>query len=206
MKVKVTDLDAKAQGEIELSDDIFGAAVRRDILHRVVRWQLAKRQAGTHKTKTVGEVRGTTKKPYKQKGTGRSRAGTMKSPIRRGGAVTFGPVPRSHAHKLQKKVRRMALKSALSSKQAEGKLIVVDSLEIKDSKTSALAGRLEKLGFSSALFIDGAEVNSTFRQAAGNLPGIAVLPAQGANVYDILLRDALVLTKQAVERLEARLS
>lgn len=206
MKVKVTDLDAKAQGEIDLPDAIFGVTVRGDLMHRAVRWQLAKRQAGTHKTQTVSEVTGTTKKPFKQKGTGRARAGTMKSPLRRGGAVTFGPTPRSHAHKLPKKVRRLALKSALSSKQAEGKLIVLDSLELKEPKTSALVGKLDKLGCSSALFIDGAEVNTIFRQAAGNLPGVIVMPAQGANVYDILHRDVLVLTKQAVERLEARLT
>ncbi|MBT3627905.1 MAG: 50S ribosomal protein L4 [Rhodospirillaceae bacterium] len=207
MKVKVTNLDNKAAGEIELAEAVFGAPVRADLMHRTVRWQLAKRQAGTHKTKTVGEISGTTRKPWKQKGTGRARASSLRSPQFRGGAVIFGPRPRSHAHKLPKKVRAIALRSALSSKQAEGKLIVVDSAALKDAKTSALNGHLAKLKLTSTvLLIDGPEIDGNLSRAARNIPGFDVLPPQGANVYDILRRDTLVLTKNAIELLEARLT
>jgi large subunit ribosomal protein L4 len=207
MKVKVTNLDNKAAGEIELADAVFGAPVRADLMHRTVRWQLAKRQAGTHKTKTVGEISGSTRKPWKQKGTGRARASSLRSPQFRGGSVIFGPRPRSHAHKLPKKVRAMALRSALSSKQAEGKLIVVDSAALKNSKTSALTKHLAKLKLTTTvLLIDGAEIDGNLSRAARNIPGFDVLPSQGANVYDILRRDTLVLTKNAIELLEARLT
>ncbi len=207
MKVKVTSLENKAAGEIDLADSVFGAPVRVDIMHRTVRWQLAKRQAGTHKTKTVGEISGSTRKPWAQKGSGRARTASLRSPQFRGGAVIFGPTPRSHAHKLPKKIRSMALRSALSSKQAEGKLRVLDSAALKGAKTSELAKHLAKLDLpSSVLLIDGPEIDENLARAARNLFGFDVLPPQGANVYDILRRDTLVLTKSAIEQLEARLT
>jgi large subunit ribosomal protein L4 len=179
--------------------------VRRDILARVVNWQLAKRRAGTHKAKGISEISGTSKKPYKQKGTGRARQGSLRSPQFRGGAVIFGPVVRSHEFDLQKKVRRLGLKTALSAKQAEGKLVVIDNAAVTEAKTKALRDRLAALGWGSVLIIDGAEVNEGFARAARNLPRVDVLPQQGANVYDILRRDTLVLTRAAAEQLEARL-
>ncbi len=206
MKVAVIDLTAKKVGEIELADEVFGVPVRPDLMHRTVRWQLAKRRAGTHKTKAVSEIRGSTRKPFKQKGTGRARVGTRRAPQHRGGVAMFGPVLRDHAHKLPKKVRKLALKSALSAKQADGKLAVVDSLDLGSARTRVLAQRLGKLGWSSALVIDGDEVDAGFAQAARNLVEVQVLPQQGANVYDILRRDQLVLTRKAVENLEARLT
>ena len=206
MKVAVIDLDAKKVGEIELADDVFGASVRSDLMHRTVRWQLAKRRAGTHKTKTVAELQGSTRKPFKQKGTGRARVGTRRAPQHRGGVAVFGPVLRDHAHKLPKKVRRLALKSALSSKQADGKLSIVESLDLGSARSRVLAERLGKLGWSSALVIDGDEVDAGFARAAQNLTELQVLPQQGANVYDILRRDRLVLTRKAAEDLQARLT
>ena len=206
MKVEVIDFDAKSVGEIELADDVFGVPVRPDLMHRTVRWQLAKRRAGTHKTKAVSELRGSTRKPHKQKGSGRARAGTRRAPHHRGGVAMFGPVLRDHAHKLPKKVRKLALKCALSSKQAEGKLSIVDSLDLGSARTRVLAKRLGTLGWSSTLVIDGDEIDAGFVRAARNLTQIQVLPQQGANVYDILRRDRLVLTRKAVENLQARLS
>ncbi len=205
MKLKVMSLEAKEVGSIELSETIFGLPVRADILARMVNWQLAKRRAGTHKAKTIGDVQGTTAKPFKQKGTGRARQGSLRSPQFRGGAVIFGPVVRSHAYDLPKKVRKLALKTALSSKAADGKIVVLDSTSLAKPKTKELATRLKKLGWSSALIIDGAEVNENFGRAAQNLPHIEVLPQQGINVYDILRNDLLVLTKDAVSHLEERL-
>ena len=205
MKLKVTDLDNKSVGDIELAEDVFGVPVRKDILARMVQWQLAKRRAGTHKTKGVSEVQGTTKKPWRQKGTGRARQGSLRSPQFRGGAVIFGPVVRSHELGLQKKVRRLALKTALSAKQAEGKLVVLDSAALAEPKTAPLAKRFEKLGWNSVLIIGGAVLDENFARAARNLPEVDVLPQQGANVYDILRRDTLVLTQDAVTALEARL-
>ncbi len=206
MKLPVVDLDAQPVGEIDLSDAVFDAPVRADLMQRTVRWQLAKRRAGTHKTKVVSEIRGSTRKPFRQKGTGRARSGSFRSTQYRGGATTFGPVPRDHAHKLPKKVRKLALKSALSSKRADGKLQVVESLEFGADRTGALAERLAKLGWSSVLVIDGDEVHAGFAQASRNLTGVRLLPQLGANVYDILRCDQLVLTRGAVETLEARLS
>jgi large subunit ribosomal protein L4 len=206
VKVGVIDLDARKVGEIELADDVFGVPVRADLMHRTVRWQLAKRRTGAHKTKSVAELRGSTRKPFKQKGTGRARAGTRRAPHHRGGVAMFGPVLRDHAHKLPKKVRKLALKSALSSKQADGKLSVVDSLDLGSARTRVLAERLGKLGWSSALVIDGDEVDAGFARAARNLTELLVLPQQGANVYDILRRDRLVLTRKAAETLQARLT
>ena len=204
MKVSVKNLDNKDVGEIELAEAVFGAPVRRDILARVVNWQLAKRRAGTHKTKGISDISGTTKKPYKQKGTGRARQGSLRSPQFRGGAVIFGPVVRSHEFDLQKKVRRLGLKTALSAKQAEGKLVVLEEARLDDAKTKALRARFDALGWASVLIIDGA-VNESFARAARNLPKVDVLPQQGANVYDILRRDTLVLTKDAVQHLVERL-
>jgi large subunit ribosomal protein L4 len=170
-----------------------------------VNWQLAKRRAGTHKTKGISDISGTTKKPYKQKGTGRARQGSLRSPQFRGGAVIFGPVVRSHEFGLQKKVRKLGLKTALSAKQAEGKLIIIDAATVAEPKTKALRAQFEALGWESVLIIDGAAVDAGFAKAARNLPKVDVLPQQGANVYDILRRDTLVLTRNAVEQLEARL-
>jgi len=205
MKLKVKSLDNKSAGDIELAEEVFGLPMRRDILARMVNWQLAKRRAGTHQAKQIGDIQGTTKKPWKQKGTGRARQGSLRSPQFRGGAVIFGPVVRSHEHALQKKVRRLALKTALSAKQAEGKLVVLETATLKDGKTKALADRFKKLGWGSVLIIDGPELDQNFARAARNLPEVDVLPQQGANVYDILRRDTLVLTRAAVEHLEARL-
>jgi large subunit ribosomal protein L4 len=204
-KVVVRNLDNQEVGDIELDDAVFGLAPRRDILARVVNWQLAKRRAGTHKTKGISEISGTTKKPYKQKGTGRARQGSLRSPQFRGGAVIFGPVVRSHAFGLQKKVRRLGLKTALSAKLGEGKLVVIDAAHLDDAKTKALHGRFAALGWDSVLIIDGPSVDANFARAARNLPRVDLLPQQGANVYDILRRDTLVLTREAVRHLEARL-
>ncbi|HZB91678.1 MAG TPA: 50S ribosomal protein L4 [Stellaceae bacterium] len=205
MKLPVTDLDNKSVGDIELADEVFGVPVRKDILARMVHWQLAKRRAGTHKTKGISEVQGTTKKPWRQKGTGRARQGSLRSPQFRGGGIIFGPVVRSHEFGLQKKVRRLALKTALSAKQAEGKLVVLEQAALDKPKTGALAERFQKLGWSSVLIIGGATLDENFARAARNLPHVDVLPQQGANVYDILRRDTLVLTRDAVQHLEARL-
>jgi len=205
VKMIVRNLDNEEVGDIELADGVFGLAIRRDILARVVNWQLAKRRAGTHKTKGVSEISGTTKKPYKQKGTGRARQGSLRSPQFRGGARIFGPVVRSHAFDLQKKVRRLGLKIALSAKQDEGKLVVIDSAHIEEGKTKALRARLAALGGDSVLIIDGSVVEENFARAARNLPRVDVLPQQGANVCDILRRDTLVLTREGVRLLEARL-
>jgi large subunit ribosomal protein L4 len=205
MKLTVRNLDNEEVGDIELADEIFGLPVRRDILARVVNWQLAKRRAGTHKTKGISEIHGTTKKPYRQKGTGRARQGSLRSPQFRGGARIFGPVVRSHAFSLQKKVRKLGLKTALSAKQGEGKLVVIDAARASEAKTKALRARFETLGWDSVLIIDGPTVDENFVRAARNLPRVDVLPQQGANVYDILRRDMLVLTRDAVRHLEARL-
>jgi large subunit ribosomal protein L4 len=204
MKCDVITLDNSAAGSIELSDDVFGVEVRSDLLQRVVRWQLAKRQAGTHKTKGISEISGTTKKPFKQKGTGRARQGSMRATQFRGGATVFGPVVRSHAHDLPKKVRKLGLKTALSAKVAGQKLVVLDSAAT-DGKTKDLVAKVKALGWGSTLVIDGAELNEGFKLAARNIPNFDVLPSQGANVYDILRRDTLVLTKAAVESLQERL-
>ena len=205
MRLTVQTLHNEEVGDIELADEVFGLPVRQDILARVVNWQLAKRRAGTHKTKGISEIQGTTRKPYKQKGTGRARQGSLSSPQYRGGARIFGPVVRSHAFDLQKKVRRLGLKTALSAKQSEGKLVVIDAARIDDPKTKALRTRLETLGWDSVLIIDGPTVDQALARAARNLPRVDVLPQQGANVYDILRRDKLVLTREAVRHLEARL-
>src|SRR5689334_20807121 len=168
MRLTVRNLDNQEVGDIELADEVFGLPARRDILARVVNWQLAKRRAGTHKTKGISEISGTTKKPYKQKGTGRARQGSLRSPQFRGGAVIFGPVVRSHAFDLQKKVRRLGLKTALSAKQAEGKLVVLEAAQLAEAKTKQLGERLRKLGWESVLIIGGSTIDENFARAARN--------------------------------------
>jgi large subunit ribosomal protein L4 len=204
MKVAVKSLENKNVGEIDLNEVVFGAALRPDILHRMVNWQLAKRRSGNHKVKGISEVSGTGKKPYKQKGTGNARLGTLRGAQQRGGGIIFGPVVRDHAHDLTKNMRKLALKVALSSKQAEGKLIILDAAKIKTHKTKDMIKTLKGLGVTSALFIDEV-LDENFTRAIGNIPHMDVLPQQGINVYDILRRDVLVLTKEAVAQLEDRL-
>lgn len=204
MKLPVTTLDNKKSGDIEVADSVFAVEPRRDILARVVNWQLAKRRAGTHQTKTVSDVSGTTKKPFRQKGTGRARAGTLRATQYRGGGISHGPQSRDHGFALPKKLRKLGLKCALSAKQAEGKLVVIDDAAGAD-KTKELAKKLTVLGWNSVLIIGGSALDEGFARAARNIPNVDVLPEQGANVYDILRRDTLVLTKAAVESLEARL-
>lgn len=206
MQATVTSLDNQEQGMIELDDAIFGIEPRADILQRTVRWQLAKRQAGTHKTKTYGEVAGSTRKIFKQKGTGRARHGGSRAPQFRGGGKAFGPVVRSHAHDLPKKIRRLAMKCALSAKAQAGELVVLENAALPEGRTADLVQKLKVLGWSNVLVIDGAEVDGNFARAARNIPGIDVLPSQGANVYDILRRRQLVLTRAAVDALQARLT
>lgn len=205
MKTKVITLENKAAGEIDLIDAIFGVEVRKDILARMVQYQLNKRRAGTHKTKTVSEISGTTKKPWKQKGTGRARAGSLRSSQFRGGSTIFGPVVRSHATSLNKKIRQLALKSALSSKQKEGKLIIVDTLELKEAKTKNIVVQFGKIGLKKPLIIGIEKQDDGFAKAARNIKGVNVLPFAGINVYDILNHQELVLTKDVVKQLEERL-
>ena len=205
MKCDIISLDNKKVGSVDLDEAVFGTAVRPDLMSRYVNWQLAKRRSGNHKVKTRSEVSGTTAKPFKQKGTGSARQGSKRAPQLRGGGVVFGPHVRDHGFGMQKKVRKLALKSALSSKQAEGKLIVLDDAKMKSPKTADLIKSLGKLGWNSTLVIDGAELDNNFQLAARNIAGLDVLPSQGANVYDILRRDTLVLTKDAVEKLVERL-
>jgi large subunit ribosomal protein L4 len=205
MKLDVVSLDNKKSGSIDLDDAVFGLGARKDLLARAVKWQLAKRRSGNHQTKGRSDVKATGAKPFKQKGTGRARQGTSVAPQMRGGGVVFGPHVRDHSHGLQKKVRRLALATALSAKCAEGKLVVLDEAKMSKPKTADLAKKLEKLGWGRTLIIDGESVDENFARAARNLIGIDVLPSTGANVYDILRRDTLVLTKGAVEKLVERL-
>ena len=204
MKLKVIKLDGASAGSVELGDEIFGLDPRADILHRVVRWQRNKAQAGTHKVKTRSETSYSKKKIYRQKGTGGARHGDRNAPIFRKGGVYKGPTPRSHGHDLPKKVRTLGLKHALSAKAKEGSLVILDKAT-SSGKTAELAKQVKDLGWKRALVIDGAEVNGEFAQAARNIEGLDILPTIGANVYDILKRDTLVLTKAGVEALEARL-
>ena len=205
MKVDVTTLAAGKAGTVELSDTIFGLDPRADLLHRMVNYQLARRRAGTHKIKTRGEIRGSTKKIYRQKGTGGARHGNRKVAQFRGGAKAFGPVMRDHATGLPKKVRALALKHALSAKAKDEALIVLEDAMLREPRTGALKEAFGKLGLDNALIIDGAEVEDNFRLAARNIRNIDVLPVQGINVYDILRRGKLVLTRAAVDALEERL-
>ena len=204
MKLDVIKLDGAKAGSVELGDDVFGLEPRADILHRVVRWQRNNAQAGTHKVKTRSETSYSTKKIYRQKGTGGARHGDRNAPIFRKGGIYKGPTPRSHGHDLPKKVRKLGLKHALSAKLRSGDLVIIDEVA-SDGKTASLAKQVKSLGWKRALIIDGSEVNASFAKAARNVEGLNVLPSMGANVYDILKRDTLVLTKAGVEALEARL-
>jgi large subunit ribosomal protein L4 len=204
MKFDITTLEGQAAGSLELNETIFGLEPRADLLARCVRWQLAKRQAGTHAVKNRSDINRTTKKIYKQKGTGSARHGAASAPQFRGGGRAFGPQVRSHAHDLPKKVRALALRHALSSKAKDASLILVDDVKLTDAKTKALVERFGKLGLANALIIGGSEIETNFQRAARNIPNIDVLPVQGINVYDILRREKLVLTRAAVDALEAR--
>ena len=205
MKIDVTTLDGKKGGSVELSDAVFGQEPRKDILHRMVRYQLAKRQAGTHQVQERGDVSKTTKRIGRQKGGGTARHGNGSVSQFRGGAKAHGPRSRSHAHELPKKVRKMALRHALSAKKNAGELIIVDALTLKEAKTAALRTQLEKMGVTNALIVGGSEIDTNFDRAARNIPNVDVLPSQGANVYDILKRHTLVLSTDAVAALEERL-
>ena len=205
MQIDIKTLDNGSAGSAELPDALFSAQPRRDIIARVIQWQLAKRRAGTHKAKGMGEVSGTTKKPYKQKGTGNARQGSLRSPQFRTGGRVHGPVVRSHAFDLPKKVRRLGLISALSLKQAEGKLVVLDSVAGGTGKTRDLVDKVKGLGWTSALVIDGA-VDAAFLRASANIVGLDVLPTVGANVYDIIRHDWLVVTTAGIEGLKERLA
>lgn len=205
MKVDVIKLDGGKAGSLDLDEALFGLEPRADILHRVVRWQRNNAQAGTHKVKTRREVSYSTKKIYRQKGTGGARHGARSAPIFRGGGVYKGPTPRSHGHELTKKFRKLGLRHALSAKMAEGRVVIIESIAMAEAKTSVLAKQVKEMGWKRALIIDGADVDANFAQAARNIEGLDVLPSMGANVYDILKRDTLVLTKAGVEALEARL-
>jgi large subunit ribosomal protein L4 len=204
MEMKITTLEGKEAGSVTLSDTIFGLEPRTDLIQRCVVWQLARRQAGTHDVKNRAEIWRTGKKMYKQKGTGSARHGPARVNLFRGGGRSFGPTPRSHAIELPKKVRALALRHALSAKAKDGGIVVIDEIAIADAKTKSLRAGLEKLGLASALIIGGAEIDNGTRLAARNIPNIDVLPAQGINVYDILRRNKLVLTRAAVDALEAR--
>ena len=204
MKIDITTLEGGNAGSVELDETIFGLEPRADLIQRCVRWQLAKRRAGTHKVKTRGEIARTGKKMFRQKGTGNARHGNARVVQFRGGGRAFGPHPRDHAHDLPKKVRALALKHALSAKAKSDALIIVDDITAPEPKTKALRERFGKLGLANALFIGGAEVEANFKLAARSIPNIDVLPIQGINVYDILRREKLVLTKAAVDALEAR--
>lgn len=206
MQWDVVNLESETVGTVDLADGVFGLETRPDILARAVTWQLAKRRAGTHSTKTRGEVARTGKKPYRQKGTGRARQGSTKGPHMRGGGIVFGPRPRDHAIDLPKKVRKLALRTALSAKRAAGELVVLDKAELGEAKTRLLASQLTKLGWSKPLVIDAEKPETNFARAARNLVGIDVLPSIGANVYDILRHETLVLTRSAVEKLTERLA
>jgi len=204
MELKVMSLDGNSAGSVDLPDAIFGLKPRTDLIQRYVVWQLAKRRAGTHDVKNRAEVHRTGKKMYRQKGTGGARHGSARVNLFRGGGRSFGPTPRSHATELPKKVRALALRHALSAKAQDGGIVVLDKASFTDAKTGALRKNFDKLGLTSALIIDGAQVDAGFAQAARNIPDIDVLPVQGINVYDILRRHTLVLTKAALEALEAR--
>ncbi len=204
MDLTITTLEGKDAGKVKLNEDIFGLDPRDDILQRVVRWQLSRRQQGTHETLTRGEVARTGAKMYKQKGTGRARHHSARAPQFRGGGKAHGPVARSHEHDLPKKVHALGLRHALSAKAKTSDLIIVDDLASKEAKTKQLVAQFAKLGLENALLIGGAEIDANFQRAASNIPNIDVLPVQGINVYDILRRGKLVLSKAAVEALEER--
>ena len=206
MQVEVKNLAGEVVGSAELNDAVFAVPVRRDILHRVVTWQLSRRRAGTKKIRTRGEVRGSTAKIYRQKGTGRARHGSKRVNIFRGGGATFGAVPRDHGTDLNKKLRKLGLRCALSAKAGAGQLILLDEAALAEPKTKLMGGVLDKLGLGSALFVVAGEPERNFALASRNLPTIDLLPQEGANVYDILRRDVLVLTRDAAKLLEERLA
>jgi large subunit ribosomal protein L4 len=205
MKLAIQSFDGKATGDVTLNKDVFGLPVREDILNAMVKYQLAKRRSGTSKVKTRAEVAATGKKAFAQKGTGNARASTLVTPRHRGGGRAHGPVVRGHAHSLTKKMRRLALKTALSAKAANGQLIIVADATLKSHKTKAMAQSLNKMGLTSAVIIAGKELDTNFDRATNNIPCIDVLPVDGANVYDILRREKLVLTKDAVDALTENL-
>ena len=206
MKLDVINLDKTAVGSIEVSDSVFGVNVREDIVARVIQWQLDKRRAGTHKTKDIGEVSGSGKKPFKQKGTGHARQGQDRAPQMRHGGVAFGPVVRSHAYSLPKKLRALGMRIALSAKAKNGKLFILDNMTATEPKTKVFKQAFENNGWKSVLFVGGETIDNNFALSARNIVNIDVLPAQGANVYDIVRRDILVLSKEAVAQLEGRLN
>ncbi|MCY4500639.1 MAG: 50S ribosomal protein L4 [Alphaproteobacteria bacterium] len=206
MQLPVRDWDNRETGNIELADGVFGGEVRRDLLARVVNWQRAKKRGGDHKVKERNEIARTKSKIYRQKGTGRARHGAATANVFRGGGVAHGPRVRSHAHKLPKKVRAAGLRAALASKTQAGKLIVVEDLALENGRTRDLARRLREMELASALIVGGETVDENFRRAAANIVGVDVLPRMGANVYDILRREVLVLTRDAAAHLEERLS
>ncbi len=206
MKINVIDISSKASGTTNLSDAIFGLEPRKDILHRTVVYQLAKKRAGTHKVKNRAEITATTKKMYKQKGTGSARHGSKKVPQFRGGGRAFGPHPRDHSIKLTKKFRKLALRHALSSKLKDGNIIILSEAKLSKPKTSLLVKNLQKLAVDSALFIDAKEFDKNFELATMNIPNIDILPVQGINVYDMLKRDKLFITKAALKEIEGRLN
>lgn len=205
MKVEIRNIQNQKAGDLDLCATIFGLPIRSDILARVVHWQLAKRRSGNHQTRSIGQISGTTRKPFKQKGTGQARQGSLRSPQMRGGAVIFGPVVRDHGYPLPKKVRRLGLKTALSAKLAEGKLIFVEDFAVASSKTKDGKAMLAAFGFESALFVDGPAVNESFFASVRNIPYMDVLPQQGLNVYDIMRRDYLVVSRAALAHIEERL-
>lgn len=205
MKVDVINLDKKPVGSIELADTVFGVNVREDILARVIQWQLDKRRQGTHKTKDIGEVSGSGTKPFKQKGTGRARQGQKRAPQMRHGGIVFGPVVRDHAYSLNKKIRALGMRVALSLKAKNGKLFILDDMTAAEPKTKVMKSAFEKNGWKSVLFVGGETLDNNFALSARNIINVDVLPAQGANVYDIIRRDVLVLSKDAVANLEGRL-
>ena len=206
MKVAVKTLENKKSGDLELKEEIFGLTPRKDILHRMVNWQLAKRRSGNHKVKDVSEISGTGKKPFRQKGTGNARLGNLRGTQQRGGQTVHGPQVRDHGFSMPKKLRALAFKMALSAKQANGKLIILDAAKAKSHKTKDMTDALKVMDLKSVLFIDGETLDENFVKAIRNIPHVDILPSQGANVYDIIRRDTLVLTKDAIEKLEARLS
>tara|TARA_B100001559_G_C16409076_1_gene579470 strand:+ start:237 stop:863 length:627 start_codon:yes stop_codon:yes gene_type:complete len=204
MKQEIKSLENKVVKEIDLDKKIFGVEIKNEIIHRMIRYQLAKKRSGNHKTKGISEISGTTRKPFKQKGTGSARQGSRRSPQMRGGAVIFGPQVRSHAHKLPKKIRSLALKMALSNKLKEGKLKVISDFKINKPKTSFLSSKLAKMEIDSALFIDGKDLEKNFKSAVKNIPKTDFLPVSGLNVYDIIRRNFLIISEKALSGINER--
>lgn len=205
MKEKINSMDNKELKEIDLDKSVFGIDIDEKIIHRMIRYQLAKRRSGNHKTKGISEISGTTKKPFKQKGTGSARQGSKRSPQMRGGAVIFGPQVRSHEHKLPKKIKKLALKMALSQKLKEGKLKILNEFKISKPKTSLFKNKLNNLKIDSALFIDGSNLDKNFVLASKNVPKVDILPVVGINVYDIFKRDFLIFSEDAIYSIQERL-